>query len=158
MPEIILGIDPGYGRMGFGVVQVEARVCCAKDYGVIKTPAGMDSCRRLVALAEDLQSILQEHKPTGLALEKIFFTKNQKTAIAVAEARGVVLLLAGQYHLPFVEFTPTQIKNALTGDGKATKVAVQKMTKQLLNLERIPQPDDAADALAIAITASTVRW
>jgi len=91
-------------------------------------------------------------------MEKLFFTNNQKTAIRVAEARGVILFLAGQYQLPVIEFTPTQVKSALTGDGKANKSAMQRMVKQLLGLKTIPKPDDAADALAIAITASTVRW
>jgi len=158
MSYTILGIDPGYGRMGFGVVQSEARVYTAVDYGVMKTPAGLATPLRLLALAQDLQAVIEQHEPGGIALEKLFFTNNQKTAIAVAEARGVVLYLAGYYGIPVMEFTPPQVKNAITGDGQANKAAIQKMVKQLLGLDRIPKPDDAADALAIAITASTVKW
>ncbi|PJA47100.1 crossover junction endodeoxyribonuclease RuvC [Candidatus Uhrbacteria bacterium CG_4_9_14_3_um_filter_36_7] len=158
MDNIILGIDPGFGRMGFGVVAVRERVCEAIDYGVMTTSSGILIQDRLVALADDLQSLLDTHKPSVLVMEKLFFTNNQKTAIRVAEARGVILFLAGQYQLPVIEFTPTQVKSALTGDGKANKSAMQRMVKQLLGLKTIPKPDDAADALAIAITASTVRW
>ena len=154
----ILGIDPGYGRMGFGLILADGRAYEAIDYGVMKTTAGEDTPSRLLALAHDLESVVSAHPPHLLAIEKLFFSTNQKTALQVAEARGVVLLTAAQYGIPVVEFTPMQVKTSLTGDGKAGKPAMQRMVKQLLNLPTIPKPDDAADALALAITASsTVR-
>lgn len=154
----ILGIDPGYGRMGFGLILTDGREYEAIDYGVMKTPAGEESSLRLLSLAQDIQSVITAHPPDLIAIEKLFFSNNQKTALQVAEARGVVLLIAAQYGIPVVEFTPMQVKTTLTGDGNAAKPAMQRMVKQLLELATIPKPDDAADALAIAITASsTVR-
>lgn len=154
----IMGIDPGYGRMGFGVVFVERGKSQLVDYGVMSTLMGDAFEDRLLHLANDLNDLLLHHMPALVALEKLFFAKNSKTALAVAEARGVALLLAAQHRVPVVEFTPTQVKKALTGDGNAPKQAVQKMVKEWLSLPRPPKPDDAADALAIALVASTKRW
>jgi crossover junction endodeoxyribonuclease RuvC len=153
--RIIVGIDPGFGRMGFGVVRVFGREVHAADFGVLTTDAKADFGSRLAYLVEDLHAILSEWEPALLAIETLFFSNNQKTAMRVAEARGVVLLTAAQFGIPVVEFTPSQVKAALTGDGTAQKSAVQKMVKNLLALPRVPKPDDAADALAIAIAAST---
>jgi crossover junction endodeoxyribonuclease RuvC len=155
--KIILGIDPGFSRMGFAVIHVDGHTCTAVDYGVMTTSSKESIQYRLHALFEDLQELFKIHQPSIIAMEKLFFTNNQKTIISVAESRGIVLLLAGQYELPLFEFTPTQVKSALTGDGKANKSAMQRMVKQVLGLKTIPKPDDAADALAIAITASTMK-
>lgn len=155
---IVLGIDPGYGRMGFGCIAVSGRQTEALDFGVMTTAAGQPSQERLLHLAGDLNELLAHWKPTVLAMEKLFFSKNVTTGIRVAEARGVVLLLAAQAGVPVVEIGPSQVKLAVTGDGAATKPAMQKMVARLLGLPRAPKPDDAADALAIAITASTMKW
>lgn len=154
--RIILGIDPGFGRMGFGVLRMAGREMHAVDFGVFTTLAKLDFASRLAYLVEDLQAVLAHWHPSVLAIETLFVTNNQKTAMRVAEARGVVLLTAAQAGIPVLEFSPKQIKLALTGHGSAQKPAVQRMVKQLLQLPHIPKPDDAADALAIAITASTV--
>jgi crossover junction endodeoxyribonuclease RuvC len=156
--RIILGIDPGYGRMGFGVIYVEGTKTQLIDYGVATTTAGDAFENRLLSLANDLHELFEHHKPDLVAIEKIFFGKSTTTAMKVAHARGIALLMAAQSGAPIVEYAPSQIKKAVTGDGKANKAAMQKMVKQLLGLAKIPKPDDAADALAIAITASTMRW
>ncbi len=156
--KVILGIDPGFGRMGFGVIRAAKRDTHPLDFGVFTTDAQLDFGSRLAYLVEDLQAVIAHWHPQLFALESLFFSGNQKTAMRVAEARGVVLLTAAQHGIPVVEFTPSQVKLALTGDGKASKAAAQRMVKQLLALPRAPKPDDAADALAIAITASTVRF
>lgn len=156
--HLILGIDPGFGRMGFGVIYTEGMNAGLIDYGVITTTSGDDFPNRLVHIAHDLQDLILHHKPQVFAVEKLFFGKSSTTAMRVAEARGVALMLASQAGIPIVEFTPAQIKKATTGDGKATKQGMQKMVMQLLGLDRIPKPDDAADALAIALTAVGKRW
>jgi crossover junction endodeoxyribonuclease RuvC len=160
MPEgkIILGIDPGFGRMGFGVIHVEGKQIQLVDYGVAMTTSGDAFERRLLSLANDLHDIFEHHEPHAVAIEKLFFGKSSTTAMKVAEARGIANLMAAQAGVPVFEFTPAQIKKAVTGDGKATKGAMQKMVKQLLGLPKIPKPDDAADAIAVAITASTKKW
>tara|TARA_Y100000031_G_C8075487_1_gene317119 strand:- start:29 stop:523 length:495 start_codon:yes stop_codon:yes gene_type:complete len=154
----IMGIDPGYGRMGFGVIYVEGSNYELVDFGVAMTTSGDSFERRLLSLANDLHDLVEHHEPDAFAIEKLFFGKSSTTAMKVAEARGVALLMAAQAGAPVFEFTPAQIKKAVTGDGKATKGAMQKMVKQLLGLPKIPKPDDAADALAVAITASTKKW
>lgn len=156
--RIILGLDPGYGRMGFGVIYVEGAHVQLVDYGVATTTAGDAFERRLLHLANDLHEIFEHHQPDLVAVEKLFFGKSSTTAMKVAHARGIALLMAAQAHAPIIEYAPSQIKKALTGDGKASKSAMQKMVKQLLKLERIPKPDDAADAIAVALTASTKQW
>ena len=149
--KIILGIDPGYGLTGYGVIKVSGNKYKTLDYGVIKTLVGEEFKDRLKYLHQDLEKIIKKYKPDLAAVEELFFFKNVKTAIKVGQARGVILLglcLAG---IPIVEFTPLQVKQAVSGYGQADKKQVQKMVKLLLNLEEIPKPDDAADALAIAI-------
>ncbi len=153
----ILGIDPGFGKMGFGCIEVDRGVCRAKDFGVITTKPKEALPNRLKQLAEDLRELVRIGKPTSIAVETLYFKQNVTTGIRVAEARGIVLLVAAEQGIPVVEVFPNQVKKALTGDGHAGKPAMQKMVKILLGLSRIPKPDDAADALAIAITAVTIR-
>ena len=153
-----MGLDPGYGRMGFGVIYVEGAQMSLVDYGVATTTSGDTFENRLLSLANDLGDLFAHHQPQAVAIEKLFFGKSSTTAMNVAHARGVALLMAAQAGCPVLEFTPAQVKKAVTGDGKAGKTAIQKMVKELLNLPKPPKPDDAADALAIAITASTKRW
>lgn len=148
----IIGIDPGFDRLGFAVIVVERGRARAIDFGVITTDKKDDFGQRLLQLEKDLICLLKEHKPDLLSLEKLYTTVNQKTAMKVAEARGIVTLTAARHKLPTVEFTPNQVKSAITGNGAADKKAVQKMVARLLNLPRVPEPDDAADALAIALT------
>jgi crossover junction endodeoxyribonuclease RuvC len=156
--RIILGLDPGYGRMGFGVIYVEGSQMQLVDYGVAATTSGDAFENRLLSLGNDLHDLFAHHQPHAVAIEKLFFGKSSSTVMKVAQARGVALLMAAQAGCPVFEFTPAQVKKAVTGDGKAGKAAMQKMVKQLLELPKIPKPDDAADALAIAITASTKKW
>jgi len=155
--QIILGIDPGFGRMGFGVICVRVHGAELVDYGVMTTDKDQVFDERLVDLAKDIRSLLQEHKPTIIGIEKLFFGKSSTTAMRVSEVRGVVRLLCAEKGIPIVEFTPAQIKKATTGDGKANKQGMQKMVQILLGLKEIPRPDDAADALAVALTAAGVR-
>ncbi|MEK7614935.1 MAG: crossover junction endodeoxyribonuclease RuvC [Patescibacteria group bacterium] len=155
---LILGLDPGYGRMGFGVIYVQGSTIELVDYGVSVTTSGDAFEQRLLSLGNDLHALFDHHKPNVVAIEKLFFGKSSTTAMKVAEARGVAMLMAAQSGAPIVEFTPAQVKKALTGSGTATKAGIQKMVKQLLNLPNIPKPDDAADAIAIAITASNKKW
>ncbi len=143
--------------MGFGVLVVEGQELTLVDVGVITTTTDRPFANRLALIAADLRSLMKHHHPDLLAIEKLFLSNNQKTAMQVAEARGVVLLLAAEAKLPVIEVTPNQVKSALTGDGSAKKGSVQTMVKYLLKLPRAPKPDDAADAIAIAITASTMR-
>lgn len=153
-----MGLDPGYGRMGFGVIYVDGSKLELVDYGVASTLAGDAFENRLLHIANDLHDLFVHHVPHAVAIEKLFFGKSSKTAMDVAHARGIALLMAAQSGCPVFEFTPAQVKKAVTGDGTAGKAAMQKMVKQLLSLPKIPKPDDAADALAVAITASTKRW
>jgi crossover junction endodeoxyribonuclease RuvC len=151
----ILGIDPGLATVGFGVIDCPATMSepvKALDYGVIRTPADMVTGQRLVTIYDDLHTVLTEWKPDLVSIEKLFFYKMGNT-IAVAQARGVILLVLGQHEMPIVEFTPAQIKLALTGYGNAVKQDVQLAVARELKLDAIPKPDDAADGLAIALTA-----
>ena len=148
MAQRILGIDPGTGICGFGVL--EGRT--ALDFGVITTPAHTPLPDRLLDIYESLQEIIAASHPEVVVIEKLFFKQNITTGITVAEARGVVILVARQHNLPIYEYAPNEIKKALTGYGMADKKQMQEMVRQHLNLEKAPQPDDAADALAVAIT------
>lgn len=152
----LLGIDPGFGRMGFGCISVARGKMMALDFGVITTSANEPMGDRLLALFDDVTELVAQLQPQAIAIEKLYFSKNVTTAMNVAEARGVVLLLAAQAGLPVIEIGPSQVKLAVTGDGGADKPAMQRMVAKLLGLPRIPKPDDAADALALAITASTM--
>jgi crossover junction endodeoxyribonuclease RuvC len=150
----ILGIDPGTGILGFGLIDNEGDKIKLIDAGVIRTPVHHPDADRLLIIYDELKQIIEEFKPDIMSVEKLFFARNVTTAMTVAQARGVVLLLGMQYKLKLHEFTPMQIKQAITGYGKADKVQMQEMVKVLLKLKSTPQPDDAADALAAAICCS----
>ena len=147
----ILGIDPGSGIIGFGVVG-QGRSAKLIDAGVIKTTIGDDPASRLVELHDSLEELITEFKPDIAAVEKLYFAQNVTTAMTVAQARGVILLKLAQAKIPIYEYTPLQIKMAMTGYGRATKAQIQEMVRVQLNLKKKPSPDDAADALAVALT------
>lgn len=148
---IIFGIDPGFAITGYGVVEKLGNKYKVLDYGVITTKAGLDLSVRLNIMYEEIVRKFEEHKPDCVAMEELFFCKNLTTGIAVAHGRGVLLLAISQLGKPFYEYTPLQIKQAITGYGKADKKQMQKMVQVLLKLDSIPKPDDAADALAVAL-------
>lgn len=150
----ILGIDPGTATTGYGVIEVDKDSIEMVEYGCIRTEKKHSDSERLSEIYDDLNKIIKKHKPKIVAVESVFFYSNVKTAITVAQSRGVVLLAAKQNKKQILEFTPLQVKNSLTGYGKADKKQVQYMVKKLLSLKKTPKPDDAADALAVAITAS----
>ncbi|MEL7068430.1 MAG: crossover junction endodeoxyribonuclease RuvC [Cyanobacteria bacterium J06581_3] len=159
MTKRILGLDPGLAILGFGVIDYDPENMRslkpdiqAVDYGVVKTLARTDTGKRLCTIYDDLHSVIDEYKPDLVSIEKLFFYKMGNT-ILVAQARGVVMLVLAQHNLPFVEFTPAQIKQSITGHGNADKADVQNAVARELNLESIPKPDDAADGLAVALTA-----
>ncbi len=155
---IILGVDPGIAATGLGIIQYDKQKLRLISYGCIKTKAGIKHARRLKQISQELTKIIKKHKPNAVAVEKLFFCNNVKTALAVGEARGVVMLTACQNRLPIYEYTPLQVKQAVSAYGKADKNQVQKMVKLLLGTEEIPKPDDAADALAVAICcANTIK-
>lgn len=153
-PKIILGIDPGYGITGFGIVEVAGSKVSCYSYGSIETSSDQDFSERLHTLHKELSLLIEKYKPDLIVVEELFFSKNVKTAIKVAQARGVILLTAKIAAIKVVEFTPVQVKQAISSYGKADKKQVQQMVKLLLGLNKIPQPDDAADALAIGICAA----
>ena len=153
--RVILGIDPGFGRVGWGVIHEENGKLRAIDYGIIQTPAGTAFTERLQLIYSKVQGLLQQYQPALGGVERLFFSQNTKTAIQVSEARGVILLAFAQAGVPVHECTPQAVKQALSSNGRADKTQVQRMVKILLNLKEIPKPDDVADALAIAVTAST---
>ncbi len=148
---IILGIDPGYAIVGFGIIKYEKGRVSVLDFGAITTPAGMEFTERLKSIYEDLSYLFDKYKPDAMAVEKLFFNTNQKTAIDVAQARGVILLAAKLHGTECFEYTPLQVKQSVVGYGRAEKKQVQEMTRQLLGLSAVPKPDDTADALAMAI-------
>ena len=147
----ILGIDPGYGITGFGVIESNRGQCRLVQCGAITTPAGMDFSARLEIIYEDMRKLLEVAKPDAVAIEELFFGQNVTTGIGVAQARGVVLLAIRQAGLEVTSYKPMQVKQAVVGYGNATKHQVQDMTKRLLGLSAMPKPDDAADAIAIAL-------
>lgn len=148
---IILGIDPGYAIVGWGVLEYQNNQFKVLGYGAITTDADMDLFRRFQAIHQDLNQIIETYHPDAMAIEELFFNSNRTTAINVAQARGVLILSALNHEVPVFEYTPLQVKQAVAGYGRAEKQQVQQMTKILLNLSSIPKPDDTADALAIAI-------
>ncbi len=148
---IILGVDPGTAITGYGILQSDGGDVTAVAYGVITTPADWKMPRRLAHIYAELTRLIAQHKPTDAVIEKLFFSKNVRTALSVGQARGVALLAAQQAGLNIHEYTPLEIKQAVVGYGRAEKNQIQQMVKMLLQLDEIPQPDDAADALAIAI-------
>ncbi len=147
----ILGIDPGYGITGFGVVDADRGKTQLVSCGAITTPAGMDFSARLEIIYEDMRQLLQKAKPDAVAIEELFFGQNVTTGIGVAQSRGVILLAIRQAGLEVTSYKPMQVKQAVVGYGNATKHQVQDMTKRLLGLSQMPKPDDAADAIAIAL-------
>ena len=147
----ILGIDPGYGITGFGLIETERNQNRLIQCGAITTPAGMDFSARLEIIYEDMRKLLEMAKPDAVAIEELFFGQNVTTGIGVAQSRGVILLAIRQAGLEVTSYKPSQIKQALVGYGNATKHQMQEMTKRLLHLQQNPKPDDAADAIAIAL-------
>lgn len=147
----ILGIDPGYATVGFGIVDYQGMHFRTVLYGTIKTEAHSEFGSRLLSVYEDMDTLLREYRPQELAVEKLYFNTNKTNGILVAEARGVILLACAQHGVPVHEYTPLQVKSAVVGYGKAEKRQVMDMTRRILHLSEIPRPDDAADALALAI-------
>ena len=148
---IILGIDPGYAIVGIGVLEYKGNKFRPIEYNAITTHASEATSLRLKRIKEDIQDYLHKYKPDAVAIEELFFNNNAKTAIMVAQARGVLVAEVASANIPIYEYTPLQIKQAVTGYGRAEKGQIQQMVKMLLNLNAIPKPDDAADALAVAI-------
>ena len=148
---IVLGIDPGVATIGFGVVRAERQKNTLVQYGVITTPPGIPLSSRLLQISDDMEELIRTFHPDEMAVEELFFTKNITTGIAVAHGRGVILYAAEKCGVPLYEYTPSQVKLAVTGYGKAEKRQVMDMTRRLLNLSAVPKPDDAADAVAIAL-------
>jgi crossover junction endodeoxyribonuclease RuvC len=148
----ILGIDPGIGRTGWGVIRIESGELRVEKYGCIETSMELPLEQRLLVVHEEISRIINDFSPNALAIEELFFNTNAKTALVVGQARGVVLLAAAQHAIPVSVYTPLQVKIAVTGYGRAEKGQVGQMVKTLLKLSSIPKPDDTSDALAIAIT------
>ena len=148
---VILGLDPGTATTGNGVIRVLGNRFQMLEYGIISTPAKTPMEKRLEMIYDNLQELLQKWQPDQAAVEELFFNQNITTAITVGQARGVLLLCCAQNNVPLAEYTPLQVKQALVGYGRADKKQIQQMVKMFLNLSDIPKPDDAADALAIAI-------
>ncbi|MBQ8922566.1 MAG: crossover junction endodeoxyribonuclease RuvC [Oscillospiraceae bacterium] len=147
----ILGIDPGYATVGFGVVDYQGFSFKTLEYGAILTEAHTDFPGRLLQIYTDMVYLLEKYRPQALSVEKLYFNTNKTTGIMVAEARGVILLACAEKAVPVFEYTPLQVKSAVVGYGKAEKRQVMDMTRRILHLSEIPKPDDAADALALAI-------
>ncbi|RAO99569.1 Holliday junction resolvase [Petrotoga sp. 9PW.55.5.1] len=154
---VILGIDPGYGRIGFGLLEKKGNNFKTIDYGVIYTDKNQELPKRLLKINYDLKMLIEKYNPNESAVEKLYFFKNVATAIQVGEARGVILLCLEKENIPIYEYTPFQIKQAVTGYGRAEKGQIQRTLKILLNLEKTPTPDDAADALATAFCHGNFR-
>ena len=148
---LILGIDPGYAIVGFGLVESSGGKQRLAACGAINTPAGVRLSARLVQIASDLEDLIGQFRPDAMAIEELFFNNNVTTGIGVAQARGVIIMTAEKLGLPIYEYNPSQVKQAVVGYGKAEKRQVMDMTKRLLGLSHTPKPDDAADAVAIAL-------
>ena len=147
----ILGIDPGYAIIGYGVLDYQNNHFTVIDYGAITTDAGVPFNRRLEIIYDELTALLEKHRPDAMSVEKVFYNNNAKTVIDVSQARGVIMLAAQKCRVPVFEYTPLQVKQSVVGYGRAEKKQIQEMTKRILNLEEVPKPDDTADALAMAI-------
>ena len=147
----ILGIDPGTATVGWGIIEVVNGKPHVVAYGHIATDKKLPMPRRLQEIRDDLKTLIKKYRPDRAAVEELFFFNNQKTAITVAEARGIILLTLSDFSLSIAEYTPLEIKHSLTNYGRADKSQMQRMVKEILNLTEIPKPDDAADALAIAL-------
>ncbi len=148
---VILGIDPGYAIVGFGVLRSERGAPSLLACGAINTPAGLPLSKRLLQIAGDLEELIGQFQPDAMAVERLYFGNNVTTGIGVAQARGVILMTAERQGIPIFEYDPSQVKMAVVGYGKAEKRQVMDMTRRLLNLKAVPKPDDAADAVAIAL-------
>jgi crossover junction endodeoxyribonuclease RuvC len=148
---IVIGIDPGLATVGFGVIRTEKNNITPVSYGAIRTSAEKQSPQRLLEIYTGVNELFVKYVPSAVAVEKLFFNKNVTNAMSVSEARGVIVLAAGQNHIPVFEYTPNEVKQAITGSGRADKKQMQEMIKRLLNLSEIPRPDDAADGLSIAL-------
>lgn len=151
---IILGIDPGVATIGFGVIEATRRKNTLIQYGTVNTPPGIPLSNRLLQISNDMEELICTFHPDEMAIEELFFNTNITTGIAVAHGRGVILLAAEKLGVPIFEYTPMQVKQAVAGYGKAEKKQVMQMTQRLLHMNKLPRPDDAADALAIAICHS----
>ncbi len=151
---VILGIDPGTAIVGYGIILKEKSKLALLDYGCVTTGKTLSQADRLGIIKKEIGKIIKKYKPRVMAVEELFFFKNLKTAIKVAEARGVLLVAGKDAGLHISEYTPLQVKIATVGYGRAEKQQVQKMVKAILNLKEVPEPDDAADALAVAICAA----
>jgi len=148
---IILGIDPGVATVGFGIITESAGVQKLHRYGAISTPSGMRLALRLKQIKDDVSELIKTFKPDAIAVEELFWGANKKTEVMVAQGRAAVILAGEECAVPMFEYTPLQVKKAVTGYGRAPKKQVMEMVRRLLNIEQIPKPDDAADALAVAI-------
>ena len=146
-----MGIDPGYAIVGYGLVEKVGNSVKPLQYGVIRTEAGLPIEDRLLEIYNDLTKLIEAFRPESVAIEKLYFNTNEKTAINVSQARGVIILACAKAGVPIYEYTPLQVKMSVVGYGRADKKQVQEMTRSILNLSSIPKPDDAADALAIAV-------
>ncbi len=150
---VILGIDPGFAIIGYGVIEKDRDIKVV-DYGVITTPKDDNITKRLETSYNAMVALIDKFKPDAIAIEELFYFKNQTTIINVAQARGIIVLACAQSKIPIYEYTPLQVKQAITGNGRAEKKQIQFMVTNILGLAKVPKPDDAADALAIAITHS----
>jgi crossover junction endodeoxyribonuclease RuvC len=148
---MVIGIDPGIARVGYGVIRKENGVVSTIAYGCIQTDKDTPTSKRLLEIYTDLDQIFTKYQPDSVAMEKLFFTKNITSAMSVSEVRGVIRLLSEQRKIPVTEYTPNQVKQAITGSGKADKRQMQEMIQRLLGLAELPRPDDAADGLSIAL-------
>ncbi|MBU4372920.1 MAG: crossover junction endodeoxyribonuclease RuvC [Euryarchaeota archaeon] len=148
---IVIGIDPGLATVGFGVIRAEENVITPVSYGCIRTSAEKQTPQRLLDIYTEIIVLFEKYAPSVVAVERLFFNKNVTNAMSVSEARGVIFLAAQQKNIPVFEYTPLQVKQAITGSGRADKKQMQEMIKRLLNLGEIPKPDDAADGLSIAL-------
>lgn len=148
---IILGIDPGYAIVGYGILEYRGNSFRVIDYGAITTAAGTSFPLRLQQIYDSMELLIKKHQPDALSMEKVFYNNNAKTVIDVCQARGILLLAAQKANVAIFEYTPLQVKQAVVGYGRAEKKQVQEMTRLILNLEKVPKPDDTADALAMAI-------
>ncbi len=148
---IILGVDPGYATIGYGVLDYSGSHFTVLDYGAVTTPAHTPFPQRLAQVYDGIRELAQRYHPQALSVEKLFFNTNTTTAIDVAQARGVIVLAVQQLGVPVFEYTPLQVKQAVVGYGRAEKLQVMEMTRRMLNLQKMPRPDDAADALAMAV-------
>ncbi len=157
--EVILGIDPGFGRVGYGIVKKDARgEWRMVVFGCLETSSKKSFVERIAEIHEELNAIIKKHQPTRMAVEELFFFKNVKTAIEVGQARGVILLTGVENKLPIDEFTPLQVKQAITGYGRAEKGQMQKIVAMILGMKEAIKSDDAADALAVALCAGQSLW